>query len=276
VSLDQQTFRAQTQVVPVYATVRDAEGRVVKGLTRDDFQVFDDGRRAAITVFSDEPQPLSIAVMLDTSVSVRGTGRGDADAVLAFMRALGPNDRASLGTFGAEVVVGPVFTRDISEFARVLREEVWVGGGTPLWQAISEAMTSLDEQPGRHVVVLYSDGVDSGAMPNWRGNRSTVERQAAESNAMVYFVRPTLATTRPLTEDAIALAESTGGWYAQVQAGADLQAAFQEVIEDLRQQYLLGFAPTALDGKLHKVEVRTARPGLKVRARKTYVAGGAR
>jgi len=64
-----------------------------------------------------------------------------------------------------------MFTNDIAEFARILREEVWVGGGTPLWHGISEAIASLFGQQGRHVVVVYSDGVDTGRSGTDAGTR---------------------------------------------------------------------------------------------------------
>ena len=271
----QQVFRTGVYTVPVYATVQDAEGRLVPNLPKDAFQVYDDGQPVDISVFSTEPQPLSVAVMLDTSSSVRAVGRpGQPEAVLAFMRALGPADRASLGTFGAEIAVGANRTNDLAEFARVLREEVWVGWqGTPLWQAISEAIASLSGEPARRVVVVYTDGVDTGSLPNWRGDRSTVERQAAQEDCMIYIVRPVpWKSQRPLPDAARMLAEATGGGHFQVPEGVDLEVAFTSVAEELRHQYNLGFSPRVLDGKVHRIEVRMARPEWKARARATYLA----
>jgi Ca-activated chloride channel family protein len=271
----QQAFRAAVDTVPVYATVRDADGRLVPNLTREAFQILDNGKPVEVAVFSNEPQPLRVAVMLDASNSVGAIGRGGTlDTVLAFMRALGPADRASLGTFGAEIAVGANRTNDLAEFERVLREETWVNWqGTPLWQAISEAVTSLSLEAGRRVVLVFTDGIDTGSLPNWRGDRSTVERQASEYDCMVYFVRPVLKPSQPaLTDEARELADATGGGYFQVPEHGDLEAVFAGVAEELRHQYQLGFSPTRLDGKVHRIEVRMNRPELKARARTTYLA----
>jgi Ca-activated chloride channel family protein len=255
--------------------VQDAQGRLVPNLTRDAFQVLDNGRPVEITVFSNDPQPLRLAVMLDVSNSVHAVGPGHRlEAVLALMRALTPADRASLGTFGAEISVGANRTNDLAEFERVLREEVWIGWqGTPLWQAVSEAITSLSGEADRRVVVVYSDGVDTGSLPNWHGNRASVERQAAENDCMIYFVRPLFTQTgAPLSDEARTLAEATGGGHFQVKENADLERAFGAVADELRHQYALGFSPPALDGKIHRIQVRMSRPEWSARARTTYLA----
>jgi Ca-activated chloride channel family protein len=271
----QQVFRSGVHTIPVYATVRGSDGRLVPNLTKEAFTILDNGKPVDLAVFSNVPQPLRVAVMLDTSESVNAVGKGRRpETVLAFMRTLGPADRASLGTFGAEIAVGANMTNELAEFERVLREEVWIRWqGTPLWQAISEAVASLSDENGRRVVLVYSDGIDTGSLPNWRGGRSTVERQASEHDCMIYFVRPVLNPSQPaLTDEARELADATGGGYFQVPEHGDLEAAFAGVAEELRHQYQLGFSPTRLDGKVHRIEVRMNRPELKARARTTYLA----
>jgi VWFA-related protein len=212
--------------------------------------------------------------MLDVSRSV-AERKHRIEGVLPFLRALGPADRASLGTFGAEIAVGANLTNDLSEFARVLNEEAWVDGGTPLWQAVSEAIRSLSGVSGRRAVLLYTDGADTGNLPNWGGNRSTVEREALASNCMVYFVRPIVRAserTRPLMDAAKTLAEMTGGGYYEVSHDDDQELEFRRVADELRHQYLLGFPPTAADGRMHRIEVRVSIPGMKARARSAYFA----
>jgi Ca-activated chloride channel homolog len=256
-------------------------------LRRDDFRLFENGREVEITAFSNDPQPLSVAVMLDASATGGPSSRANLDqhaselrrSVLAFMGALGADDRASLGTFGAEIAVGGNWTNDLEEFERVLREEYWtgMGAGTPLWQAVSEAASSLAGQPGRPVVLLFTDGHDTGSFPGWRGSPSTVERQLLQQDAMVYLVRPAWwgeeGRLRPLPAATTALAEKTGGGYFEVPRGADLPSAFSRVAAELRHQYLLGFTPAAIDGKSHSIDVRVAREGVRVRARTRHWAG---
>ncbi|MEX2661122.1 MAG: hypothetical protein WD227_04290, partial [Vicinamibacterales bacterium] len=115
---------------------------------------------------------------------------------------------------------------------------------------------------------------DSGSLPNWRGNRSTLEKQLVQQHAMIYIVRPAWwgKPRPPLPASVRELAEASGGGHFEVPQGADLPAAFARIAEELRHQYLLGFSPAILDGKEHKIDVRLSRPNLKVRARRSHAA----
>jgi Ca-activated chloride channel family protein len=268
---EQATFRAGVQTVAIYATVRDHDGHLVTGLTADAFQVMDSGRRADITVFSSDPQPLSVAIMLDMSGSMGGTFDSVRRSVLAFVDALKLEDRARIGTFGTEIAVGANLTRDRAELLRVLKEEIWAGGGSPGWQAISEAMTSIAAEPGRRVVLTLTDGEfpDAG-LAGWVGNRRTIEAQAARQDAALYAIG---FEGYHLSSDIVTATENTGGGHFEVASGSDLTKTFTQVAEQLRHQYLIGFSPAVSDGKTHKVEVRMINPKLKVQARRSYVAG---
>lgn len=288
------TFRGGVETVAVYATVQDQGGRLVPDLDKTDFEILEDGRPRPIVVFSRDPQPLSIAMMLDNSTSHRvatvmsttgdpgpwapgfvgGAAASLREALMAFTDALGPGDRVSVGSFGLEISVGANLTRDRFEVARVLDEEMWSGGGTPLWQALSAAMTSLASEPGRHVVLTFTDGRDTGNLPGWKGNQATVARQAASGGVMIYAVN--WASRDParlaLSKEIEALASSTGGGYLLYERNENLTATFARVADELRHQYLIGFEPSATDGAEHRIEVRASRPGTNVRARKRYVA----
>jgi len=273
--------------VPVYATVQDLSGRLVIDLTKDSFKIFEDGTPVEITQFSHERQPLSMAVMLDMSGSITGLAGHSREAmdrlrraVLAFLRSLEAGDRASLGSFnGMEIAVGANLTNDLREFDRVMQEELWAGGGTPLWQAISVAAKSISRESGRRVAVFLTDGVDTGALPGWRGDKNTVAQEMAEAGTMVYFVRPpvkNVSATRPLPQNTREFSQETGGGYLEIptDTDSDYQAIFGRLAEELRHQYLLGFSPRARDGKLHNIEARTTDRQLIVRARQSFRAGG--
>ena len=158
----QPVFRAGAQTVPVYATVRDAAGHLVPGLSRADFQVLDDGRPAPVTTFSDDVLPAGIGLLLDMSTSMIGEHARVRDAALRFVDALLPDDRVRIGTFGDEITLSPWLTSDKAILGRVLREEVWPGGDTPLWTAMRAGMTSLAAETGRRVIVALTDGIDTG------------------------------------------------------------------------------------------------------------------
>jgi Ca-activated chloride channel family protein len=268
------SFRASVDTVVVHATVRDSSGRLVPDLDADAFQLLEDGRPVELAVFSRNPQPLSIAIMLDTSMSMSGWGDvPDApNGIRAFLQALGPADRASIGTFGVEIAVGANLTSDRAELLRVLEEEVWKGGGTPLWEAIRAASRSLAREPGRRVVLLLTDGHDSGGLPGFDGGRSGAERQALADGCMVYAVGFSAPMRERLPGALVDLTEATGGGQFVVPRGGELARTFEHLADELRQQYQLGFVPSARDGQAHRLQVRVNRPGLTATARRNFVA----
>jgi Ca-activated chloride channel family protein len=267
-----QVFRTNVNAVAVHVTVRDASGRFVPGLAGDAFEILDDGRPTEIVQFSSDPQPLTVAAMLDMS---QGSSWGQIDlrtAVLAFADALQPVDRMSLGSFGLEIAVGANLTNDRAEIARVLDEEMWKGGGTPLWQAIRAGAGSLAGEDGRRVVLVVTDGRDTGRLPGFEGGRSGAERQALAEDAMVYAVLFENNRDHEIDGGLVALTEAVGGGHMVVQTRQDAASVMARLAEELRHQYLLGFVPAALDGQVHRLEVRMKDRRLMAAARKNYLA----
>jgi Ca-activated chloride channel family protein len=265
----QQTFRSSVQTVAVYATVSDHEGRLVPDLPRDAFQILDNGRPVEITVFSTESQHITVALMLDMSDSMVSRFLRVRQSTLHFVDALVPADRATIGTFGVEVWVSPLLTNSKTDLKRVVDQELWPGGVTPLWQALDTAMTALAGQTGRRVVFALTDGGDTGSLPGAHVGLRHVSKRARDEAFMVYAIG---MEGSGLDEGMAELTEQTGGGHFELAKEADLTATFTRVTEELRRQYLVGFTPAALDGKVHKLQVRLTRPGLKARARKEYLA----
>jgi len=261
------TFRAATRTVPVYATVQGRDGRLVPDLSRDEFRVLEDGRERPITVFDNTPQAITVAVMFDMSNSMAKLYGSIRQAADAFVAALRPDDRARIGSFGQEAVVSPLLTSDKAVLRRVLDEELWPGGPTPLWHATDIAMKSLDDEPGRRVVLLFTDGADSGLFVP--GTPRATKRYAETGGFMIYAIG---MPRRDLSEEVEGLADATGGGHFVVRREDDLNATFARVVDELHHQYVLGFTPQTLDGRSHDIEVKTTRGGTRVRARKSYVA----
>jgi VWFA-related protein len=267
----QTTFRSDARVVAVYATVRDRDGRLAPGLTADDFEIRDNGRPVDITQFSNDPQPLTVALLLDMSGSMAGRYRSVREATLKFVDALEPPDRVRIGTFGSEVALSPLLTGNKDELARIVREEVWPGGGTPLWAAMEQGMLSLAGEGGRRVVVALTDGHDMSS--GWNVGAGDVRRRAVEEDFMIYAIG---FLPVGLNYDAVALARDTGGGHVTLEEHADLAATFAALAHELRHQYLLGFQPRVRDGRMHRIEVRLKRDGMAARARRSYLAPGNR
>jgi len=271
----QPVFRSAIRTVAVYATVSDAQGRLVPNLERGAFTVVDNGRPVDITVFSNQPEPVTVAVMLDMSNSMVGNVLLVRAAMEQFVQNLLPHDRARIGTFGEEVWISPLLSADSNVLTRVLREELWPGGGTPMWHGLDVAVSSLAGESGRRVALVLTDGADTGGLTGWGGSPAGVRRQAIEQSVMVYgILLEGLRASASASPDArlLNLVDETGGGHFQLEQNADLAATFTRVAEELRHQYLLGFSPASLDGELHNLRVQARGDGLKVRFRKTYLA----
>ena len=293
-------FRTDVNTVALYATVRDAGGHLVPNLTKDDFTISDDGQPADIVAFSNEPVPITVALMLDMSNSMAGDYVQVRAAAHAFVDELWEGDRATIGTFGAEVAVSPHLTSDKTILKRVADEEVWPGGGTPLWAGLRAAMVALTGQPGRRIVLVLTDGGEAcparaydrlpamasstaghlvatsetnAALDGICSTGPDEERRAVRQDFMVYGVEfrgiPAFSGSVARLHDII---DETGGGRFQLNTKADLDATFARVVEELHHQYTIGFVPHALDGKEHRVDLRSTNLQVRARARKTYVA----
>jgi VWFA-related protein len=294
------TFRAGTRTVPVYATVTAEDGRLVPDLTRDDFEVFDNGQRQEITVFESGVQPIAVVMMLDRSGSMTGNFGLVQKAAEEFVKRLLPADTARIGSFSNRIQVDPrEFTSDQEVLLAILQNELQDPGPTPLWNAIAVGMTALLHQETRRVVLVFTDGVDApGNMRSTNVTEKEATQRAQREDVMVYAIglagwapgrggrggRPGGAgrgmpapggpggSAQEPDSGLAKIAAESGGGYFELESTADLGATFARVADELHRQYALGFSPQKLDGKTHKLEVRGTRPGMSVRARKSYYA----
>lgn len=287
----QPVFRGTGEIVRVFVTVTDRDGRLVTKLTQPDFEVRDDGKPQPITLFDNTPQPIRLIVMLDVSGSMDGNLpllRAAADQLITRLQ---PKDAARLGAFGHDISISPSFTRDANELRSALPAAIAPDAPTPLWRALDEAMNAFgDSGEIRRVVLVLSDGKDSGPIGFRQRYVSQIEviERARDEDVMIYAIGLrsrrqmqggigagglSAMMTADLPDAGLArVAEESGGGYTEIRAGQDLAASFAAVVDELHSQYALGFVPPKLDGKTHKVDVRVTTSGLKVRGKKSYVA----
>jgi Ca-activated chloride channel homolog len=273
-SQDQPVFRASVRTVPVYATVLDSGARLVPDLEQGDFTVLDNGKPAEIALFSSEPQPFTAVVMLDTSASMTANLKLLNRAAEQFLLRLLPVDRAQVGAFNDKIQMSGEFTNNRDELIANLND-LYFGNPTRLNDAIGASLDSLKGMEGRRVVLVFTDGEDTSS----RTKFGTVLDRARDEEVMVYsigleseyFNGVRVVRSRP-SRDLRKISEETGGGYFELSQTADLAPTFSRVATELRSQYLIAFTPAALDGKVHKLDVRVNRPGMTVRARKSYLA----
>ena len=260
-------FKSSISTVAVWATVNDGKGRLAYDLERDDFRILDNGVEREITFFSNDPQNLTVTLMLDMSGSMMSRFLKVRDSTERFIKVMIPGDRAQIGSFGDEIAISPLLTGDKAVLTRVLHEELWPSGATPLWNAVDAAMTSLRAESGRRVVLMLTDGADSCDFPDCL-DFGDVKRRAMREDFMIYAIA---MDDRGIGAELVELTEQTGGGHFELGRDDNLTATFEHVAEELRHQYMLGFMP-ATDGKEHKLEVQVKREGMRARARKTYQA----
>ncbi len=270
-------FRADARIVPVYATVVDAAGRFVLDLTADDFEIRDNGRVQPITQFITDTQPLSAAVVLDGSGSMSPSFQTVLDGAEAFVLRLQPGDAACIGSFADRFAFSPGLTADRDVLLAWLREpsHFHVGKGTRLWDGLDAGIDALASADTRRVIVVFTDGYDTTSFTS----PAAVRARASQAHVMVFALAMWTGsgrTRRRPNSDLEALARSTGGGFYEIADDDDMNATFTRAALELHNQYLLGFTPQVLDGREHTLDVRVKRPGLTVRARKSYVAPGTR
>jgi len=273
-----QRIKVSTQTVPIYATVIDNEKRLVTDLEREEFEVYDNGKLQTLTNFNNDVTPFTAVVMLDTSGSMTLNMEFVKHAAEEFLIRLLPEDKAKVGAFNDKIQVLPKdepFTNDRDRLIRILKTSLDFGYPTRLWDAVDESIANLEPVDGRRVVVVFTDGDDSAS----RTGLGDVLQRAREKDVMVYaigmqsefFNGQTRQRTRP-DRRLKGLAEETGGGFFELTKKDDLGPTFTRVAQELHSQYVLGFSPTALDGKIHKLDVKVKRSGMTARGRKSYFA----
>jgi Ca-activated chloride channel homolog len=267
---EQATFSASVNTVATYATVFDVNGSFVPRLSAKDFEIKDDGKTRPVTLFGAGSLPITIVVLFDDSASMRESRPSTKVATTAFIERLGPNDRATVGIFSRSVRILGGLTSDRAELLKRLDVEAPLVAGTAIWDGINAAMSVLEEERGRRVVLVVTDGDDNSSEVDPRELAS----RAARDGVMIYAVGIRGGDGR-MSKGLRDLAAQTGGAFLELRARDNLRSAFQRVVDELRNQYVLGFSLEVLDGREHRLEVKSKRYGVTVRARRSYVASPA-
>lgn len=264
------TFKEDVRLVEVYATVFDHGGRPVQGLTRDQFEIRDDGTVQPIQAFEASDRSLSCALLLDTTGSMQEVMPVVRNAAREFIEALRPND--SVGIYG--------FSDHIEELAEMSTDRVaarralirlHAAGRTALFDSISQLAINLQKRPGKKVIVVLTDGGDNASILN----RQSAAERARKSGIPVFAVAEGDALRDSAAEKLLhELSEGTGGHAYKANHAKDIDAIFASIAGDIQNGYLLAFKPAAADNTSiwHELQVSVKAPehGFKIRARTGY------
>jgi VWFA-related protein len=260
--------------VKVPATVKDASGRFVPGLKPADFAVLEAGAPQKITGFASEQSDVSLALALDTSGSMAQALPHVRELAKEFLRPLPSTWPVSVLAFDNSVFVISPPTAPADERDKMI-DLLKPWGGTALYNAVLRALHEVEAGEGRKAVVIFTDGEDRNSTVDVAEVRSAIER----TDAVIYFVASgQAARSRTMMTMVEELAEISGGRVLRGNSDADLARAFEEVREEIRNQYLLTYVPRKLEapGTWRRLTVSVGCKGCRVRARTGYTVAAVR
>jgi Ca-activated chloride channel family protein len=230
-------------IVSVLATVTDADRRLVPGLSLEDFEILDNEKPQPITVFDNKVQPITVIVMLDTSLSMTNSLPLLRSASEQFLIRLLPQDKARVGAFNDKIEFSSRFTSNRDELVTDLKDLDY-GNGTRLWDAVAASLDELKGVEGRKVILVFTDGDDTAS----KAGLGTVTDRARDEEVMVYaiglesefFDGQRKVRSRP-DRGLRRIAEETGGGYFELKKTAELAPTFTRVAQELHSQYAIGF-----------------------------------
>jgi Ca-activated chloride channel family protein len=271
----QQTFRSRIDIVQVTVTVTDSDGRLITGLTKDDFQIFEDGSAQNITQFTDERVPVSLGVLLDASDSMRGQpivdARGALDRFVGELLLV--EDEALVATFNHRPRLATPWTMPPSRTRNSL-ESLKPSGGTAIYDALASTSKLFEQRNHvRAAMVVISDGADTASDHSLIQALEDIRR----SDALVYAIAIDSADARDSTrvnpEALREITSLTGGYTEVVRTAADLGPATARIADELNKQYTLGYSSSRPpDGTWRAIRVRVRNGQYLARARRGYYA----
>jgi len=268
-------FRSGTEIVDLYVTATDKNGRLVPTLVQEDFVILDEEEAQEIVLFENEVRPITVVVMLDTSASMTPSLELLMAGAEQFLIRMLPEDRAKVGAFNDKIQMLPSqFIGDRDALIRQL-DQLQFGNPTRLYDAVGASIDELQGVEGRKVVLVFTDGADTQHAIGWRD----VLDKARAAEVMIYTIGLEMdyfngvRQIRSKPDKRLkTFAEETGGGYFELKDSDELGPTFTRVAQELHSQYVLGFAPSVRDGKVHELEVQVTQEGTTARARRSYVA----
>jgi VWFA-related protein len=275
----QATFRAGIDLVQLGVTVTDRTGEFIGDLTRDDFEVLEDGRKQTLTYFAsgiDETVPLHVGLLFDTSGSMGDDINLARSAAIRFLNTLSQARDMTLVDFDSEVRVARYGQSDFPRLVERIRGRK-PEGFTAMYDALGVFLDGAAENEGRTILVVYTDGGDTRSALGFSDALNLIRSSDVTIHSVGFLAnQPGSARTQQRMR-LMEIAETTGGQAFFPSAMKDVEQAYEKIVAQIRSQYTLGYVSTNTeqDGKWRRVEIRVVRPGLRdvrLQSRKGYFA----
>jgi Ca-activated chloride channel family protein len=284
----QPIFKSGVEVVYLDVTVQAPDGSIVRGLSKDDFLIYDEEAPQEVAVFSAEPAPISVGILIDTSGSMTGERMAAAiRASDALGRSLQPGDQWSISTFDSTrrtMITWRPYSAGVVNSLRAMP----TSGSTELFKAVREMVPYMKDTPHRkRAMLLMTDGIDNSIIaasrdglrdpfeaPGPRESSARAEAALREGEVLLYALGVNVAGRAGAVHvpSLQRLTAPTGGSVIIASTIREVEAGAQRVAEELRQQYTLGFYPqNAGDNAYHRLRVTTRHPDHRVRTRAGYL-----
>jgi Ca-activated chloride channel family protein len=272
----QRVFRAGVDLTSFAATITDKKGNLIVDLTKDDFEIIEDGQKQTIEFFAagdgDAAPPMHLGLMVDASGSMQTEMKLAQGAAIKFLNMLPAAEDITLVDFDTQVRITRYPQRDFPRLVERIRQRK-ADGFTALYDALGTYLDGADSQDGRKVLVMYTDGADSRSVLSLGETMDLLKA----SNATVYaigLVNNTGSSRATLQMTLRQITEATGGQAFFPAVMDDVESAYDKVLAEIKGQYHLGYQSTntATDGAWRKVEIKVKRPDARVRSRKGYFA----
>lgn len=274
----QQRFRGGIDLVSLSVTVTDGT-KYVTDLKQDEFEVYEDGLKQSVSFFSKAQQPIALAILLDTSASMDQRLEIAQEAAIGFARRIRPEDVMEVIDFDSQVRILQTFTNNVGDLEKAIRSTS-VNGSTSLYNAIYISLKELKkvraqtaEDIRRQAIIVLSDGDDTSSLVEYE----EVLDLAKRSETLIYSIglkqNNTAVVEFKEAEFVLKqLANETGGRAFFPTSVAELSGIYQQISEELANQYSLAYSSrnTARNGAWRRVDVRLTRPGLQPRTRRGY------
>jgi Ca-activated chloride channel homolog len=271
-------FRAGVDLVSLNVTVMDGT-RYVTGLQESDFDVFEDGVKQTLTIFSPVQQPIALAILLDTSNSMEDKLATAQEAATGFVRRMKKNDVMEVIDFNSQVRIPQPFTNDVNALERAIRQTK-VNGSTSLYNALYVSLKGLkderaksSEEIRRQAIVVLSDGDDTSSVIEYEDVLELAKRSETAIYAIGLRQQETGRGKFKEAEFVLRqLSQETGGRVFFPTAIAELPKIYEQISEELASQYSMAYSSKnpLRNGAWRRIDVRVAKPGLVARSRRGY------